>query len=878
MPYGAGGGGGTYKGQVPPPTRTIRRRETVTVAGTPADPPSVNLPTAQTGIPVPYIVGRQRVFSPNIIWYGNLTPRYKIERTVTTEEVENIYWVGGIRIVEIITIEKIVETKSIVGYTIDMQLGLCLGPDVHLRAIYEDNIQIWSGDIGPARTTINVQGVALDQGEEEGIPVPVEVIYSGGAFNQAPDPYLETVITTGVPGYVGIAHVIIKKLDITQGVQNLSFEVERHPNPLEITEAENILDRDLNVASALYDWLTNVWGGVGLGTLTIDTASFVTAAGVLAEENNGCSLYVQTEVSGSDVVSVLQDQAQGILFHNPESGQLSFKLLRSDDYALVETPVFDRTNVMEVRDFDKSSWVGMYSQLRGTYTNRDGNYSQGAVVAQSLTAEVGLGRNKQSQTKDYPAVMRSDLAVQLVSRDLSGFSVPQVSGVMETLRDGAQLLPGDGFVLNWPEYGLSDFKAVVLKRRNSPRSTNRSVITFAQGVTPRTTAIFTGGDDGLFDPLDPNPYPPPAVEIMTAPAYMLIRAGAFSGSTEEELTQGFPFFLAEAYGAPQVNFDTYIANVPGETGYTKVLTGASYATIGSLSAPIDQYDGTTTGELASIDITGVTRTAWLYNISEAGVRSGRLFAFIGDEILSFESVTSLGAGAYRLNNVHRALLDTVPQDHAEGARVSIIGNNYDYLAKSLHSIPSTYTPSWRFVGNALGKAGTIADALVSTDWVVDDRATIPTRPHNFKINGQPRSGTPLDVYVDASPGNVATWATRRRSSNVVALQLDAAELGERNETGVPQVHRVMLRDSAGTLHDCGVTPSDDDYNSLEFTIPGSAVSGIGTMWVQAETEFGVSNRHDVLPVNVIPPFEYETTEAGDHIVTEAGDSIVTEGA
>jgi hypothetical protein len=877
MPYGAGGGGGTYKGQVPPPTREVRRRETVTIQGTPQDPPTVNLPTSQTGIMVPYIIGRQRIVSPNIISYVNLQPRYKITREVKTEEIENIYWQGGIKIIEKITVTTIVETKSVVGYTIDMQFGLCLGPDVHLRGIYEDNVQIWSGDIGPARTTINVQGVALDTGEEEGVPAPAELIFSGGAFNQAPDPYLETVVATGVPGYVGIAHVIIKALDVTKGVRNLSFEVERYPNPLALATADNVIDLDINVATMAYDWLTNVWGGVGLATTTIDLASFVTAAGVLADEGNAGSLYVQQEVTGSEVLAILQDQAQAVFFHNPSTGLIEMKLLRSDDYEAVTSPIFDKENVLQLRDIDKSSWVGMFSSLRGTYTNRDGNYSIGAVNALTLTPNSNVGRHRQGQTKDYPAVMNRSLAAELVARDLAGFSVPQVSGVMETTRDGSDLLPGDGFVINWPEYGFTDFKAVVLKRRNSPRANNRSVITFAQGVTPRTTAIFVGGDEGLFEPLDPNPYPPESIVFETAPAYMLQWA-KITVSTEIELTRGYPFLLAEAAGPTQVNYDAYITNVPGEASPSKVLSGVSYATVGRLTGAIGIYDGTTTGEIASVDIDGVTRTSWLYNIAEAGVRSGRLFAFINDEILSFESVTNLGGGVYRLNNVHRALLDTVPGAHAEDDEVRIIGNRYDNLAKSTHEIPSVYTPQWRLVGNATGRAGALVDGLVTTDWVVDNRASLPARPHNFKINGQPRSATPLDVYVDASPGNTATWNTRNRTSIVVALQLDAAEAGERNADGVPQVHRVMLRDSANVLHDCGVTADDDDHNSLEFTIPPSAVSGIGTMWVQAETEFGVSNRHDVLPVNIIPPFEYETTEAGDHIVTEAGDSIITEGS
>jgi len=857
------------------PTRRIRRNETVTIQGTPADPPSVLLPTAQTGIPIPYILGRQRIFSPNIIWYGNLKPRYKITRETKVEEIEHGYWHLNIWIIEIITITTIVITKTVVGYTIDMQLGLCLGPDVHLRAIYEDNKLIWSGDVGPDPTGLTVLGTSFDEGEEEGEQVPLSCTFSGGAFNQAPDPYLLTKITTGVPGYVGVAHFIVKNIDITKGVRNLSFEVERHPDPLALTDSINLIDRDLNVASALADILTNDWGGVGLDISSLDQASFIEAAQTLAEEENGCSIYMQTEATPDEPIGVLQDQADGVLYHNPETGKLVFKLIRSTNYEDLTEPSFDKNNVREVRDFNKGSWVGVYSQLRGTYTNRDGNYAPGAVVAQALTVETTLGKSKQSATIDYPAVMKNTLAAQLVARDLSEYTVPLPTAIMEADRGASRLLPGDGFVINWPEHGLADFKAIVWKRRDTPRDSNRAVVEFDQAIKPVTTAIFTPGDDGLFDPLDPNPHPPSSVRFITAPTYVLRNSG-ISVNTSVALARGFPLVLAEAYGAPQKDFDGYIANMPGQAKPVRVVTKGSYATVGQIMAPIDRFDGVTTGELATIDIEGVTRDAWLSDIGEDGVRSGRLFMWLNNEILSFEGVEDLGAGVWRLSNVHRGLLDTVAQDHNTGDDVYIIGNNYDYLAKSNHVVPPSYTPSWRLVGNAVEKPGMIADSLISTAWAPDDRADLPARPHNFKINGQPRSATPLNLNAIVSPDHEATWATRNRASFAVALQLDAAEDGERTNTGIAQVHRLMLEDRLGVIFDLGVTENDDNYNAMEFVIPNDAAEGIGQMWVQAETGFGVSRYHDVLPVNIIHPVFNEVTEDDERIVTEDGDYIITD--
>jgi hypothetical protein len=860
-----------YKGEVPPPTRTIRRRETVTVQGTPPEPPSVLLPTAQKGIPVPYIAGRQRIFSPNIMWYGNLQPRYRIDREVKTEEIENIYWVGGIKIIEIITVETIVETKTVVGYSVDMQLGLCLGPGVKLRAIYEDGAEIWTGNIGPARTTLNVQGVALDQGEEEGTPVAVECIFSGGEFDQAPDPYLLTKITTGVPGYVGIAHFIIKNLDITKGVRNLQFEVERFPNPLGLSEANNRGGDDINLMSFLHDYLTSEWGGAGLSATSLIAASFESAALTLAAEENFGSIYIQQDDTPQTAIEIVQDQVRGYLFHNPTEGKLDFALIRSEAYEDITGPIFNHDNIHEIRDIEKVTWEGVVTQVRGTYTKRSGNYAPGALTAQALSVNTSLGRKKQPMLIDYPAAMTSDVVVQLISRDISLNSVPYLSGVMEADRSAASLLPGDGFIIDDPTYGFSSFKAFVKKRRSSPRGTNRVIIEFEQAIRPTVTAIFTPGDDGLFDPVDPNPHAPTAVRFLDTPSYHLIKQAI---DVRPDAPRSYPLILAHPYSSVQKDFDAYISNVPGTTGNQKVLTGASYPTIGKLSLPIDRYDSTDTGELPFIDIYDVTRDAWLQNVGEAGTRSGRLFAYINTEILSFESYYDLGAGGYRLNNVHRGLLDTVAEDHDADDFVYIIGNTYDYIARSNHTLPPTYTPAWKLVGNGPLKAGEIADALNSSAWVPADRHTLPSRPHNLRIDDLPRSATPIEL--EAGTLHTAYFSTRSRTSIVVALQLDAAEPAERNSEGVPQVHRVLLRDSANVTWDLGETPPYDLINELDFVIPLDAEDGIGYIWVQAENEYGVSLYRDELPVDIKFPNLTEETEDGLLLVTEDNLLIITE--
>lgn len=860
------GGGGISSSQSsePPIILERSRRESVTVQGTPKDPPAVNLPTAQTGIPVPYVAGRQRIFSPNVIWYGNLQPKIETTRESSEETNTEVSEQGVITIKTEVTTETIVETNTIVGYTVDIQLGLCLGPDVHLLGVYENNVQIWSGDVGPARTTINITGQSMSTGNNPASLGTTELIFSGGAFDQAPDTYLDSMIATDLPGYVGIAHVIIKNVEVTGGLTNLSFEVARYPNPLELVDSLNKIGVDINPASAIVDIVTNEWGGAGVGLSSVDTVAAIEAATTLAAEENGCSLYIQQNVPATQPIGVLQDQTNGILYHNPSTGKLVYKLIRQADYTGITQPIFDEENVTELRDFDKTSWAGVVNQLRGTFTDRAGNYSQGAVVAQNLSSLSSVGKKKQPRTGDYPAVMNKELAVKVVSRDLSAMSIPVIKGKLQANRDGASLLPGDGIVLNWDEYGFSSEKMIVLKRKDLSVETNNSVLEVIQAKRPKENTLFTPGDDSLFVDVDPSAQPPSSVNFYDAPAYILQR-GIYLFSTGTSFSRAFPVILPTAYNSAQTTFDVYIDNMPNTSSPIEVIHNALYPTRARLTAGISQYDGTTTGVIASLVIDGVDRDSWLYDIGETGVRAGRLFLWINDEIMSFESATDDGGGTWTLSNVRRALIDTVPQDHADNDVLHIIGNNFDYVSRSVHTSPSSYTPDWIITGNSYGHVGQVTDGLTSSSWIATIRANRPNRPHDTKIGSNDRSSTPVEIGILSEI--TVNWKTRSRISSVVALQTDAAEPGEVDSNGDKQVHRVFIKDNDDVVHDCGVTANDDDYNSLTFTVPIMA-SGVGTLWVRAETSIANSDRFDVLPVTMVLE-GIETTEDGtNHIVTE----------
>jgi hypothetical protein len=144
----------------------------------------LRLQTAQYGVSIPYIIGKQRV-AGNIIWASEKRS-YKIE-TKTGKG-------GG-------------PTVVTTGYRQDMAILICKGPITGISRVWANNALIIDG-----RTTAK--------------PL-VGTLYTG-SNTQTPDTTMETALGAGnVPAYRGLAYMVISDFNLgTSGaVPNFSFEV-----------------------------------------------------------------------------------------------------------------------------------------------------------------------------------------------------------------------------------------------------------------------------------------------------------------------------------------------------------------------------------------------------------------------------------------------------------------------------------------------------------------------------------------------------------------------------------------------------------------------------------------------------------------------------
>lgn len=778
-----------------------------------------NIPNASIGNPVAAVLGRKRVPDSNTLWTGNLRP---LTETVTETETVSDTNDGTTTVTETTT-----TTTAVVGYLIDIHMGICLGPDVKLIGIYVDKLRVWSGEVGPGRTEFDI-------GENETFLSGVSCVFSGGAIDQEPEPLVQV---PDYPGYVGVATCLMLNVRADLPMGQLSFEVVREPNPLSLSSGVNRVGDDINLASALVEIITNPWGYAGLDISDVDTTKFVEVAGQLADEGNYCSVKISAETSVAAVVKSIQDQGSLVVFQHPETMKISCQLVRMDDIDYVaKDSRFYMHNIKELRSYNKTGWQDAIDQARGFYTERDADYNDLPVFAQSGVVANMSGRGKKTASFQYPFVANKELAAALTARDLAIYSAPLVNFDLLTNRDGAGKLPGDTAVVSWDPYRILNMPVVISKVRKHPIDQNTVSLSVKQLKMPDAGIIYEPSDPPVDPGFDVDPVAPVSAKIISAPYSWVRKAwGTYYEDKFPTTPMVAAYIMPRAANDLQASFKTDYTNINWLESVATAANVAPYPTFAKLVGAIDQMDGFDDGIMDSITIDTVVRPSNLIDGGIEAVKKGLVSIVVGNEIMSFEGVTDNGDGTWTLHEVHRALVDTVFEAHADDAEVYIINNNFNALTP-----PGEFPFGTRFIGgsgpnfriysNALTKDGSQPAHALDVNDAFDSpaqRILRPPRPHDTKVEGS-RGVTPVELL--SGVNFEVTWKTRTRKNLDVATMADPAETPEPG-----QVHRIFLRYPGGVTIELGSGPYAG--NSATVSLPGG-YNGPATIYVQAEMVIG----------------------------------------
>lgn len=847
------------------------RRNLITIQQTDESRPALALPLARAGQIVSYVLGRYRIINPVPLWYGNIKniiETIKEEKTDTREVDITVKSIGGIYIPGAFEENQIPEesdiaeipgrsgevarfplnrstsklyetnttttlTRRVTGYSLDVAIGVCLGPGVELLAIYSDDVAIWQGTLGVGRS------VVAGNNDPESI-LKNGFIYHSGEFDQAPEPYLAGKVTPGYHiGYVGTAYIVLREVEaaLLQSA-NLTFEVRRLPNPLALVSGNTINGDDLNPASAALDSMLNEWGAVGIDETWINVASFTSAAALFASEQIGVSYAVAQENSGSRLLREIQTTTNSIIFADPETGLITIKALRALPYDPNTLITLDPSNVSSVQRMDKPAFIGMPTHLGVTFYDRTNNYDSKTVTSRNPVVPQSPTRAQRINNVTLSGVCSADIAENVFDVLLTAISAPLLSFTLVADRNAADLKQGDLFLLTWPQYNLEAFPVYVTKLREQDNNANVVVIDCQQYDRPSVRKFFKAPVPTAHVAPDMNQKPPLEVRAITAPWWLTRRFG-FDSTPNYETLYGYPLFLAVGANEQQLAFDVYT-----EDG-SKLLEGAPYGMTAKLVDPLPKLAGHRSWLVPEIKLRNVVNRDYLVNLTDDDIATGQRLIIINDEFFAYTEAVDNVDGTVSLKNVWRGLLDTVARNHAAGDTVYGVDLDPRRFSTKGHKFDDggfTYSLASRAYKNS----GVFPDDAVSLTYEGSGRVDWPLRPQYVRIDDE-RTEIPINVYVGSR--TEVRWLTRSRVNKMITLgdtePGNFSDLHEIMSNNKQQAHYITVIDSLGVEFEVAcslVGDADNNYTAegmdftqdyVTFDIPAGAAIGPGRIEVMS---------------------------------------------
>jgi hypothetical protein len=525
----------------------------------------------------------------------------------------------------------------------------------------------------------------------EGGSITGSAYWLSGTFTQGLDTNFQTVLTaagedlTLFPPLRGQVAICLANWQTGESpmLDAYSFEAQssRKIGGTGIHAVSLIGEADENPAFVLYDLLTNPWIGLGLSSSAIDSASFINAAGTLATEENGISLSWDNQVDASEIVAEIIKQIDGVLYDDPTTGLKTLKLIR-DDYTVGSLPLLDNTNVLAVVQYATSSWQDTYNQVRVTYDDRKRQYVQRSLTVSDL-ANINAEGVVRSTSIHYPGVKTAKNASRLASRDLRGYSVPLARVRLAVDRSVWNARPGDMYRWTWPDYGIVDMPLRVLKHDVGKLSEGKVILDCVQD---RFAFDYTAQEDPPYE--NASPLPPQLSSeryIDETPRWWQVQNYLYGTGHDPDIQLLWYFAVARGTSVSMEGEDSGNNNSVFQLDQglhsfpPKAIVETAY------SSANDPYDTTVGLRINNVSDSSLLVAATANDISNYGKNlaiigpamrgAGASFAFGIGEIIGYESVTDMGGGVWKLNNIYRGLLDTVPVDHAIGERVYLLNQN-----------------------------------------------------------------------------------------------------------------------------------------------------------------------------------------------------------
>lgn len=658
-------------------------------------------------------------------------------------------------------------------YFMGIHMGLCRGPINELREIRVGDRTAWRGAaLGQARWLINASSLFGGDEGEGGIYGTIDMML--GTETQPVNPRVKRMLGSAlVPAFRGITTLFYDGLvsSMNPYPKAWAFRVRRvtagwdgdivwYPEKSVIWQGDNTIS-SMNPAHIIYEAFTNRDWGRGRPAARIHDASFRATADQLFAEGFGlCICWRRQDGLGALVKSVI-DHIGAVLIDDLVTGQVSLHLIR-DDYVVDDLPLFDEASgLLGIDEDDAADGSMATNEVVVKFRNmlNSGNDDQVRVQNNASIQSAGAVL---SETIDYPHIPTSGLAGRLAQRDLRAKSAAVRRFKVRLDRRGAGVLPGKVFRIRSLKRG---YEQLVLRAGQCDYGTLQ-----AGTVTISCVIDAYGLPDTAYVAPQPPTVTPPTNEPLPAtvrrmfeiPYRDLVHYLSPSQLTEITPTSCAVGVIARRPTAAALNY--------------ALLTRVGSAAFGG----VDTGDWCPTAQIATALGYLTTATRITYGTDISTVQPGAP-AMIGDEIVR---VVSLNIDTGELV-IARGCADTVPAQHAAGARIWFYGADTAVD-------PVDYAPGVTVQAKVQTRTSTglLDMELAATDsHLTAQRQARPYPPGLFRLNG---AAYPASISGELT----ASWAHRDRISQADQL-VDTTQGNIGPEAGV--TYTIELYGETGLL-------------------------------------------------------------------------------
>lgn len=496
---------------------------------------------------------------------------------------------------------------------------------------------------------------------------------------------------------------------------------------------------DMNPAHIIRECLVSRDWGKGYSEASVDDVAFTAAANTLYTEDLGISTVWMESGNIDDFIKFILEHIDGNLYTDRVTGLWTLTLVR-DDYDIATIPSFGPDNVLALDDFARPASSELTNRIVLTYWDKTTRKNTPLTLDNQPLQEANNG-NVISQALDRTGFTESSVAARVAQRELKTLSSPLASGTMVMNREGMPLRPGSVYKFTWPELGVVDLVLRVATIDYGTLTASGIRVSFVEDVfaTP-TTQLIAAPVSQWQDP-------------RTAPAAMVVRYvnelpywtinREITGESASRYAEIDPISNALAVSGMRQSADTLSAAV-----YTSQGAGA-YGSAGvsplCASMVITNFASEKVTILPFSSVSDPDRIAF-----------GRYAAWDNELVLVYDF--NVDAGTL---TVARAVLDTVPAQHAPGSRILFV-EGYQFVGRTQYTdtevVNVKMLPKTPLGELLLGSAPVDA-------YTFGHRHIRPYPPGNVKVNG---AYFPVVIAATVSLDNV-TWAHRNRLSQTVYL-------------------------------------------------------------------------------------------------------------